>query len=191
MSEEKKPTKKFAFLDNLNFLKKLKQVKHIGLIIFIIFVLILLVILLGDFSFTSTSTTSSVSQSSTYTSSSEYVESVEKKLVAVLSKIKGAGSVSVMISTDGGASVSIAQNEEQKTVINGTESTTTTSSTPIIITQNGQEVPIIIGENLPTINGVVIVSSGAESVAVRLNLLSATQTLLNLSQDKIQIFVGN
>ena len=46
-------------------------------------------------------------------------------------------------------------------------------------------------EILPNISGVVIVSSGASDINVKLNLLTATQTLLDIAQNKIQIYVGN
>lgn len=188
MSEEKKNSK-LSFLDNFNFLKKIKQVKHIGLIIAVIFLLILAIIFFGDFSFSS-STSGTTQSTSTYTNADEYVKSLENRLKNVLSQIKGAGNVEVMISVDNGIEFEIAIDTESSSISKNGETTTTTSSKPIIITNDGQQTPIIISENLPTITGVVIVSSGANDVFVKLNLLSATETLLNISQNDIQIFVG-
>lgn len=191
MNEEKKEAKNcFSFLENLQFVKKLKQVKHIGLIIAIIFILILLLILFGNFNFSS-KTSASVGTSTTYISSTQYAENLEEKLKTVLSKINGAKSVEVMITLQSGTSYVLASNEETKTTTNGADSTTTVSTNPIIIENGTDSNPIIISEVLPKILGVVVVSSGAYNVAVRLNLLNAVQTLLDLPASQIQILSGD
>ena len=189
MSNEKKSSK-LSFLDNLNFLKKIKQVKHIGLIIASIFLLILAIIFFGDFNFSSSTSSITSSESTTYTNCEDYVKSLEKRLKNVLGKIKGSGNVEVMITIENGIEYEIATDNESSTISKDGQTTTTSSSKPIIITNDGQETPIIISENLPKITGVVIVSSGADDVFVKLNLLTATETLLNVSHNEIQIFVG-
>ena len=187
MSEEKKEKKEFfKFFKNWDFLKKLKQVKHIGLIITIIFVLILILILFGDFDFFKTSTTSISQKNATYTSSMQYATEIEDKLKNIIAKIKGSGNVEVMVTLDSSASVILATNDETKS--NG--GTTTVSANPIILEQNGESFPIVVGEVLPKIKGVVVVSSGASNISVRLNILNAVQTLLNLSDSQINILVG-
>ncbi len=192
MSEEKKISKeKFDWLNNLSFIKKLKQVKHIGLIITIIFVLLLLLILFGNFNFLSSSSTISASSNSfTYTTNAEYIKNMEDKLKALLSKIKGSGNVEVMITLNEGAGVVLATSDESITTNNGSGSTTTVSANPVIITQNGTNTPVIVSENIPEIKGVVVVSSGAKDVNVRLNILNAVQTLTGLANNKIQILIG-
>ena len=147
MSEEKKPAKeKFEWLKNLTFLNKLKQVKHIGLIITIIFILVLVIILFGDFNlFTkSFSTTSVTSNEITYTTSLEYEKAMEDKLKNLISKIKGAGNVDVMVMLESSASVVLASNDETVTTSSGGVNTTTVSATPIILEQNGEKTPVII-----------------------------------------------
>ena len=191
MSEEKKQSKdKFEWLKNLNFMKKLKQVKHIGLIITIIFILILLIILFGNFNFSTASSISANVSSTTYTTSSEYVTAMEDKLKNLISKIKGSGNVEVMITLDSGTSVVLASNDETVTTTSGGASTTTVSANPIIIEQSGTNMPVIVEEILPKIKGVVIVSSGAKDINVRLNILNAVQTLTGLTNSQIQILVG-
>lgn len=192
MGDNKKNS--MSFLDKLPFMKKLKEVKHIGLIVTVIFVLILLFILFGNVNFdvfSSSKTSSTVSSdSSTYQTSAEYVEKLENKLTLLLSKVKGAGQVEVMVSVKSGASIDIAESTETKTTMSGGTEVTTVSTSPILITSNGTENPIIIAENLPKINGVVVVSSGASDINVKMYLITAVQTLLDLPQDKIQILVG-
>lgn len=189
MSEKKEDKKNFAFLDKFPFLAKLKQTKHIGLIVTVIFILILILILFGNFnisSFGSNSQSVTASNSTTYQTSAEYAQMIEGKLKSILQKVKGAGDVEVMIAIKSGTSVKIAENSEQVT----TSNSTTTTSEPILIENGSTKSPIVIGENLPTISGVVVVSSGANDIFVKMNLMNAVQTLIDVPQEKIQILVG-
>ena len=108
MSEEKKKNNKL--MDNLfklPFLKKLKNVKHIEIIICIIFISLLLLIYFYGFNSnvkTKTNETSSESNLS-YTSSVEYAKEIEKKLVEVLTSLKGVTKASVMVSVENGTEI--------------------------------------------------------------------------------------
>ena len=191
MSEEKSKEKGgFKLFKDWSLFKKIKQVKHIGLVVTIIFVLILLIILFGNFdflNFTNTSKAASQNSGYTYTSSSEYAQNLEYKLKTIIGKIKGAGNVDVMITLESGTNLLLASNETQN--VNSNE-VTTVSASPIILEQDGNSSPLVIGEILPKIKGVVVVSSGASDIAVRLNILHAVQTLLDLDDMQIQILVG-
>jgi len=127
----------------------------------------------------------------TYQTSAEYVEKMEAKLTSLLSKVKGAGQVEVMISIKSGSGIDLAENTETKTSSSNGTDTTTVSTSPIIIENGNAKSPIVISEILPEISGIVVVSSGANDVNVRMYLISAVQTLLDLPQNKIQILVGN
>ena len=194
MSEEKKETKQgFKLFKEWSFLKKIKQVKHIGLIITIIFILILLVILFGNFDFLNfpkSNVTASQNSVYTYTSSTEYASIMEQKLKTLISKIKGAGNVDVMITLESGTNLMLASNDQTQNVSSGGSITTTVSASPIILDQNGDSSPLVVGEVLPKIKGVVVVSSGADNISVRLNIFNAVQTLLDLKDTQIQILVG-
>lgn len=137
----------------------------------------------------STSTTSS-QDSVSYTSSLEYISILEEKLKNVLSEINGAGKTKVMISIDSSPILNIAQNEQTKTVSTSGGSTTTTTTEPIYVTTNGKSNPLILGETLPEIKGVVVVSSGASDVRVKMNIINAVRTALGISSDKIDVFIG-
>ena len=73
----------------------------------------------------------------------------------------------------------------------GSEAVTTVSTSPLVVENNGENSTIVIEEVLPKIKGVVVVSSGAKDISVKLNIINAIQTLLDLSDNKIQILVGN
>lgn len=186
MSEkENKITEK---LKKSKLYEKLKNIKHLDLIIIVIFVCILLLIYFGDFS--STSKNNTLSQ--TFTSYESYTKDLEKRLSGVLSKINGAGKVSVMVTLDGSPELVIAYNTEEKSnnLLN-TDDSVTIKKEPIIINQNGVSSPLVLSEIMPKIKGVVIVAQGANDVAVKLNLLSATTKLLNININSIEIFAGN
>ena len=119
---------------------------------------------------------------------------METKLKNVLGNISGAGSVSVMITFDGRITYEYATEKEEtettSSVTSGSNSKTVTKEEIILVNKNGQQVPIVVKEIYPEIAGVVIVASGAKDVAVRLNIISATTTLFDISNDKIQVLVG-
>lgn len=139
---------------------------------------------------TKVSSASSSEDGVSYTSSLEYIAILEDKLNKVLSGINGAGKTQVMITIDSSPILTIAKNEETKTVSSSGGSTTTTTSEPIYVTANGKSNPLIIGETLPEIKGVIVVSSGASDVRVKMDIINAVRTALGISSDIIEVFVG-
>lgn len=191
MSDDKKKKSLFSSLSELSFVKKLKNIKHIEVIIVVIFVLILLLICFAGnntFSFLSNQQTATSSSSNiTYVSTSDYVLNIESKLKSILSNVNGAGKVEVMVSVDGSSEIQFATDE----VITTSGQTTEKTVNIVFVTKDGVSQPIITSEKLPKINGVVVVSSGAKNTKVKLELMSAVQTLVNIDCDKIQILEGN
>ena len=108
-----------------------------------------------------------------------YITSLEDKLSTELSKIDGAGKVSVLISVKTGLTTEIAT---EKKVINNSDGITT-EETPILVSGK----PIILTEVYPEIVGVIIIAKGAEDLKVRMSLLTAAQTFLDFTSDKIEI----
>lgn len=157
-----------------------------------VFVLVVcaLLILKALPSTSSESVVSATQDSVSYTSSLEYISILEEKLNKVLSGINGAGKTQVMISIESSPILTIAKNEESKTVSTAGGSTTTTTFEPIYYTSNGKTSPLIIGETLPQIKGVVVVSSGASDVRVKMDIINAVSTALGISSNIIDVFVG-
>ncbi len=119
----------------------------------------------------------SSNQSQSETSSAEaYVEMLEGKLSAELSKIKGAGKVSVIISVERGITSELAAET------NASQDGEKTQS-PIIV--NGK--PIVLGELYPEIRGVVIVAQGGDKLAVKMSILNAVKVFLDIDVNKIEI----
>ena len=125
-----------------------------------------------------------------YQTTMKYCSDLESKLVAILSQIKGAGNVSVMLSVDGSPELIYAMDSDSKVSSNSSGSTTTNSSTPIIVQTSSGSSPLVLSENLPVVKGVIVVSSGASDIAIKLDILNAVSTLLDISTDKISVLKG-
>lgn len=187
-----KPQKKKSSLFSSDWLKKFKTVKGIKIIIPVI---LLCVLFVGYLSFNKKNdTTKTTNQTTQYMTASEYSEMIEKKLSSVLSNVKGAGTVSVMVSLDSGPELvyAMSKDSETNTVTTGGNSTTTVTlvEEPIIITQNGQSTPLILMEKMPQVKGVIVVSSGASDIGVKLELIQAVQSLLDVKDKNIQVITG-
>lgn len=176
--------------DKLSFFQKLKNIKHIELILVGVFVLVLGVIFLS-----STSSNKTTAELSNSNSLEDYASYLETKLTSVLKRIENAGNVSVMLTFDGRIKYEYATESEEVTtsssVASGTNTKTVVNEKVIIVTQNGKSTPLIVREIYPEIAGVVVVASGANSVAVRLNIISAVETLLGIENAKIQVLCGS
>ena len=117
------------------------------------------------------------------TTTYDYVCNLENKLTKTLSKVKGVGNVSVIITVESGNETVLASTTTTKTTSSGTEIT----QTPILV--NGKT--IVIKEMLPKIVGVLIVSDNAKNIAVYNALQQATVSLLNINVNQIEILSTN
>lgn len=195
MSEEGKKTNKL--MDNLfklPFLKKLKNIKHIEIIICIIFIGLLLLIYFYGFSGTSkkSAETSTVSGELAFTSSSIFAKETEEKLEKVIGSLKGVGSTKVMVSVKSGSEIVIANSITEEKVVSsdGESQNVTIIKTPIIVTENGEDKPVILMEVLPEIQGVIVVAEGADDTFVKLNIYRAIQAIITIPSENIQVFAG-
>ncbi len=193
MIEKKNECEKISFKDKIDdFLQRIKKIKHIEVIICIVLIAIMLIVYAG---WQKTEKVSSKESSQTV---SAYAET-EKRLATVLSKIEGAGKVECMITYDGTSELITAKTSSQNTVTREDNSggsalktvTSDESSTPVMVTVNGEQVPVVLKEINPQIVGVIIVAEGANDVGVRLRLQKAAATVLNIDANKIQIFTMN
>jgi len=157
----------------------------------LILILLVVAVLLYNFSgFGSSETLSSDSGAINYTTGLEYIKELEMKLNDVVGNIKGAGNVKVMISISSSPELKVAENVEEKVVSTSSGTTTVTTTEPIIVETNGEDSPLILKETLPTINGVIVVSSGASDVKVKLDIITAVSTALGIKSNIVEVFVG-
>ncbi len=167
--------------------ERIKKVKHIEIYLAVGLALIVAIIYFSCLKPSSSKTTESNkidNVNTNFSTSSEYIGYIENKLENVITKVKGAGNVEVVVTLEKGFEYIYATEEETRTTSNGT--TITTSS---IVMVNGQ--PVIKEEIYPVIKGIVVISSGAKDVSVRMNILSIIQTVIDLDNSKINIYAGN
>ncbi len=164
------------------FWERLKKVRHIQIILPVLIGLFVCVVY---FSFVGSPSADSDSENSTQeaTSTMEYVDMLENKLSNVLSKISGVGDCETIITLECGFEYDYATDTETKTTISGGNETTITTETVILVSNE----PVVVKEIYPVIKGVVVVASGAENFAVKMNILSAVETVLEIDRNDITI----
>ena len=120
---------------------------------------------------------------------------MEDRLKRVLSKVDGVGDVDVIINYESTAERVPAFSEDRqvsKSDSQDTSSETTSEKSDIATVQgNGASEALVVKENQPEVRGVIVVAQGAEDISVRMNLLNAVTTLLNVSADKVEILKMN
>lgn len=121
----------------------------------------------------------------------EYITNAETRLGDILSKIKGAGRVKVMITFDAGEEKVLAENQNSQLETQHSEDETQTKSqeeNDILIYDSKQgEEPFIVKEKLPIPAGVLVVASGAGNESVRLELYEAVKALYGISGHRVKI----
>ncbi len=163
---------------------KLKKSKN-----FYVFVAIGLAVLIGIIYFTSFLPTNDVSSTkenevTQETSTSEkYARKLESQIENAIMQIQGTGDVDVLITLEKGFEYVYLTEEETKTSASGI--TTTTTSTVLV---NGQ--PVLVEEIYPVIKGIVVVCSGAGDVALKMNIISLIQTIVDVNSANISIYTS-
>ena len=113
------------------------------------------------------------------------LEVFEKKLEQILSQIKGAGNVKVILSLDSGSKKIIAQNQERDSEGGGSSSAVTVGRGT-----GGQSV-VPLQTVAPDFRGALIVCPGGDDALVRLELARAVSALTGLGVDCISVCAGN
>lgn len=162
--------------------KKLKSIKNYEIIISLIIICIVLLI------YFSVNGDGKKEEKVTESVNISLTDGLEERVGNVLSKIEGVGEVDVLITFSSSAEQVTAntQNSHSTTTSNQNNSTTTstTTSSPIISNQN----VIVLQEKMPEIIGVIVVAEGADNPKVKINILSAVSTALDIDKNSIQIF---
>jgi len=109
----------------------------------------------------------------------------QQQLEQILSKIKGAGKVQVLITYETTTEMVPAYDSDSTTSnSNGTQNATE-SQRPA----TGSSGTIVLTERRPKILGVVVVAEGASDMGVKLMLSQAVQTSLGVPASKVEVFV--
>ena len=164
-----------------DFVKKIKSVRHIE--IYLAVIVGLIVIMCYFFFVSKPENKKEENSTENYSNAQEYADYLENKLCNVLSNITGVGDVSAIITLDGGFTYEYAVDSETNTTNSGSSETSVTVDTTILV--NGE--PIVVKVIYPEIKGVVIVADGSENFAIKMNIMEAVQTLLNVETNSITI----
>ncbi len=124
-------------------------------------------------------------------------ETLEEKLEKILSMIKGAGEVHVMISyvneiekipmTDTKITTTVISEKDSNGGERKTEETSTEES--IIYEENSNlKNPVIKQNILPEVIGVIVVAEGAYDTNVKENLIKAVEATVDVPSHRIQVF---
>jgi len=116
------------------------------------------------------------------------IDATEARLEAILSRIDGAGRVQVMLTFAAGEKTVYQQDsDEEVSTESGKEQRKTGKKTVLASAGSSQEEPVEVQTIPPAYRGAVVVSDGADSAAVRLNLVNAVSSLTGLGADKITV----
>lgn len=153
---------------------KIKGIKNIEIIIAVISVVVMLVIYFGS-SFSS----NEVSIVSVKSELEDYCTKMETDLVDSLSSVSGAGNVKVVINWDSSV--------EQIIAYITSSSGDSYSSSPQIVTVDGNGVPIILKELYPKAIGVIIICQGGDNIEIKLSIIEAVSNLLDISASNVNV----
>lgn len=160
---------------------------------FLAAIVIIAVMLLVYFSSFSSNTSASGGVSMPTTSTSFDAEREEARLKSVLSAIKGAGEVEVMITFDGSAEMIPAYDSD--TTSSSTDETdadssrTTRSDNETQKPSSNNSGTIVVAEKRPDVLGVIVIAQGADDISVRMQLVDAVQTALDVAPSKVGVYV--
>ena len=171
------------------FIEKFKTKKYMQYIIAAVLSLVVVIIFMSSCSKKSSLTTKNYQSTKTEQNSvgaKSYSETVENKLVSVLSAVKGCGDVRAMVVTKTSESGQIAMQEEEKSSASGGSNI----KSPIYEKSGSTETPFIQSYIYPEITGVLIVASGAGDANVKLKIINAIVSVFGIDASKIEVLEG-
>ncbi len=123
--------------------------------------------------------------------------SLAEQVCSILSKVEGAGRVSVSVTLENGFEKEYALDVtkdssiiEEKDTNGGVRTTNDTNHKAEVVIAQGRNEPLVIKEIGPKIKGVLVVSEGAKESEIREKLGRAVQTMLNLPAHRVMVLPG-
>lgn len=175
---------------------KLDVKKKIQYLAILLIIIVILVIYFSSGSLVSIKQENTAPAATQEAPSTSMADSIEEKLAATLSQIEGAGDVEVMITYESTSEIVPAFSVDRQTTTitdnreNGTSTTNTENSQSEVVTLGDGSVSraLVLKEISPKIRGVIVVAEGADDITVRMNLLRAVQTLLNVGPRQVDVY---
>jgi stage III sporulation protein AG len=116
-----------------------------------------------------------------------YKESVETQLAEIISQIKGAGTVNVMVTISGTREYVYAEQSDTSRVSGQDEQSEQQKSEIVLAEDGSDEQPIVKKIIAPEICGAVVVCEGAANPQTKENILNAVTSVLGLSSSRVSV----
>lgn len=120
-------------------------------------------------------------------SAKAYKSELEKQLSAMLGKVNGVGTVSVMVTLEGESSREIAYNESVSSTISSGNTAQNQSRDAVLVRDSTQTAPYTLRDLYPKVIGVLVVADGAEDPETRSYIVSAIKTTLDVTANNIVV----
>ncbi len=117
-----------------------------------------------------------------------YKEEIEKQLKSILSSVKGAGNVEVMVTLeDDGQTFFAADEKSDSQIKDGAKQNTGEKTFVLKNDAGGGESPVVIRKNRPAVSGVLVLASGAKNAEVKNEILNAVRAVLGVKAHRIEV----
>lgn len=118
----------------------------------------------------------------------QWLKELQRELTDTLSRVEGAGELTLMLSVETGMLRELARDSENE--LQETESHSR-RETVILSSAGGGEEVVVTRSGYPVFRGAVVVCEGGDVPSVRLAITGAVTALTGLSSDKISVIKGN
>lgn len=109
---------------------------------------------------------------------------LEERLEHILGHMDGVGNVEVLLTLETGTSYQYQTDVQTYTKESNTE---VQKETVLASDGSGKQIPITVRTTYPTYQGALVLCQGADSAAVRLDIINAVSDLTGLGSDKISV----
>ncbi len=114
---------------------------------------------------------------------SDYTLQLENKLTDVISSIQGVGECRVMITLENTTESVYATNNENKS-----DDKSSNRKDEYVFYDSAQgEAPVLIKEYLPKVQGVTVVCSGGDDIAVKEKIIESVTSLFNIPTNRVSV----
>jgi len=135
--------------------------------------------------------------SSEIVDSDDYTKKLEERLKKVLSQVDGIGEVDVMITLKSSKEqIALKDNPYTQESLNETDgeggsrinsSSSREDSTVIVTTEAGENIPYIVKEIEPLVEGVLVIAEGGSSAKIATDIIEAVGVLFDVPAHKVKV----
>lgn len=123
-----------------------------------------------------------------------YEELLEMRLESILAQLEGAGLTEVMVTVSAGQEKVLAEEvvecvqDTNEVTTNGTNKNTTRQDLEKKIVLQEGEIPFVVKENRPDIEGVLVLAEGADDTTLKNAIIQAVSSVLDVPVHKIAVY---